>query len=391
MTSSPLDRARLYQPELVAIRHDIHAHPELGLEEVRTADLVARKLEEWGIEVHRGVGVTGVVGVLRNGNGQASVGLRADMDALPILEATELPYASKNPGRMHACGHDGHTTMLLGAAKYLAETRNFNGTVNFIFQPAEEGLGGAQAMLKDGLFERFPCDAVYGMHNRPGLPVGKFIAGRGTRSAGGAFFDILITGKGAHGAHPHQSIDPVLVACHIGTALQSIVSRNVPARDSAVLSVTRIQAGDAYNVVPQTATMAGTVRTMQSDTMKLIEHNMERLITSIAAGFGAEAKLDFRVLFASMVNDATEVRLYGDAAAELVGEDNIDREAPPGMGSEDFGFMMELVPGAHINLGSGDTAALHNHKYDFNDETIPYGVALYGAIVEKKLPKGQAD
>ena len=202
---------------------------------------MARKLEEWGIEVHRGVGVTGVVGVLRNGNGQASVGLRADMDALPILEATELPYASQNPGRMHACGHDGHTTMLLGAAKYLAETRNFNGTVNFIFQPAEEGVGGALAMLKDGLFERFPCNAVYGMHNRPGLPVGKFITGPGARAAGGAFFDITITGKGAHGAHPQQSIDPVLVACHLGTALQSIVSRNVSARDTAVLSITRIQ------------------------------------------------------------------------------------------------------------------------------------------------------
>jgi hippurate hydrolase len=391
MSQPTLDRARSYQQELVAIRHDIHAHPELGLQEVRTAEIVAKKLEEWGIEVHRGVGVTGVVGVLRNGNGQASVGLRADMDALPILEATELAYASQNPGHMHACGHDGHTTMLLGAAKYLAETRNFNGTVNFIFQPAEEGVGGALAMLKDGLFERFPCNAVYGMHNRPGLPVGKFIAGKGTRSAGGAFFDITITGKGAHGAHPHLSIDPVIVACHLGTALQSIVSRNISARDTAVLSITRIQSGDAYNVVPQSAVMAGTVRTMQRETMKLIETNMERLTTSIAAGFGAEAKLDFRLIFASMVNDAAEVSLYGDAAAELVGEENLDRNSPPGMGSEDFSFMMEQVPGAHINLGNGDSAALHNHKYDFNDETIPYGVALYGAIVEKKLPKGQVD
>jgi hippurate hydrolase len=389
MSQSVLDRARSYQNELVGIRHDIHAHPELGLEEVRTADLVARKLEEWGIEVHRGVGVTGVVGVLRNGNGQASVGLRADMDALPILEATELPYASQNAGRMHACGHDGHTTMLLGAAKYLAETRNFNGTVNFIFQPAEEGVGGALAMLKDGLFERFPCNAVFGMHNRPGLPVGKFITGRGTRSAGGAFFDIHITGKGAHGAHPHLSIDPVLVACHLGTALQSIVSRNISARDTAVLSITRIQSGDAYNVVPQTATMAGTVRTMQRDTMTLIETNMRRLITAVAAGFGAEATLDFRVIFAAMVNDEAAVAQYGDAAAELVGEINLDRNSPSGMGSEDFSFMMEQVPGAHINLGNGDSAALHNHKYDFNDETIPYGVALYGAIVEKQLPKGQ--
>jgi amidohydrolase len=391
MSQPVLERARSYQNELAGIRHDIHAHPELGLQEVRTADLVAKKLAEWGIEVHRGVGVTGVVGVLRNGNGQASVGLRADMDALPILEATELPYASQNPGRMHACGHDGHTTMLLGAAKYLAETRNFNGTVNFIFQPAEEGVGGALAMLKDGLFERFPCNAVFGMHNRPGLPVGKFITGHGTRSAGGAFFDITITGKGAHGAHPHLSIDPVMVACHLGTALQSIVSRNIAARDTAVLSITRIQSGDAYNVVPQTAVMAGTVRTMQRDTMKLVETNMERLTTAVAAGFGAEAKLDFRVIFASMVNDEAAVTLYGDAAAELVGETNLDRNSPSGMGSEDFSFMMEQVPGAHINLGNGESAALHNHKYDFNDEAIPYGVALYGTIVEKRLPKGQVD
>ena len=391
MSKSALERARTYQSELTAIRHDIHAHPELGLEEFRTAEIVAKKLEEWCIEVHRGVGVTGVVGVLRNGNGQASVGLRADMDALPILEANDFPYASQNPGKMHACGHDGHTTMLLGAAKYLAETRNFNGTVNFIFQPAEEGVGGALAMLKDGLFERFPCNAVYGMHNRPGLPVGKYITGPGARAAGGAFFDILITGKGAHGAHPQQSIDPVLVACHLGTALQSIISRNVSARESAVLSITKIHSGDAFNVIPQTATMAGTVRTMNRATMTLIEQNMRRLIKSVAEGFGAEATLDFRVIFAPMVANAAEAQLYGDAAAEIVGEANIDRDSPPGMGSEDFSFMMELVPGAHINLGNGECAALHNHKYDFNDEAIPYGVALYGAIVEKKLPKGQVD
>jgi hippurate hydrolase len=229
------------------------------------------------------------------------------------------------------------------------------------------------------------------MHNRPGLPVGKFITGPGARAAGGAFFDITITGKGAHGAHPQQSIDPVLVACHLGTALQSIVSRNVPARDTAVLSITRIQAGDAYNVIPQTAVMAGTVRTMRRETMKLIETNMRRLTTAVAGGFGAEATIDFRLIFASMVNNDVEYGLYGDAAAELVGEANLDRHSPPGMGSEDFSFMMEQVPGAHINLGNGDTAALHNHKYDFNDEAIPYGVALYGTIVEKKLPKGQVD
>ena len=391
MTQSTLDRARLYQQELSAIRRDIHAHPELGLEEYRTADLVARKLEEWGIEVHRNVGKTGVVGVLRNGNGQQAVGLRADMDALPILEATNLPYASQNQGRMHACGHDGHTTMLLGAAKYLAETRNFNGTVNFIFQPAEEGVGGALEMLKDGLFERFPCNYVYGMHNRPGLPVGKFLIGPSARAAGGAFFDITITGKGAHGAHPHHSVDPVVVACHLGAALQSIVSRNISARDTAVLSITRIQAGDAYNVIPQSAVMAGTVRTMKPEVMAMVEENMKRLATSLAAGFGAEAVVDFRVIFAPMINDEAEAVAYGDAAAALVGEANVNRDDPPGMGSEDFSFMMEQVPGAHINLGNGDSAPLHNHLYDFNDETIPYGVALYSAIVEKKLPKGSVD
>ncbi|MDR3537870.1 MAG: M20 family metallopeptidase [Acetobacteraceae bacterium] len=391
MTDAALDRARLYQDELTKIRHDIHQHPELGLEEHRTADIVARKLEEWGIEVHRGVGVTGVVGVLRNGNGEAAIGLRADMDALPINEATGLDYASHNPGVMHACGHDGHTTMLLGAAKYLAETRAFNGTVNFIFQPAEEGVGGALAMLKDGLFERFPCNAIYGMHNRPGLPVGQFVMGKGARAAGGAFFDITITGKGAHGAHPHQSIDPVMVACHLGTALQTVVSRNVAPAESAVLSITRITSGDAYNVIPQSATLAGTVRTLSRPVMSLIEQNMTRLATSIAAGFGAEATVDFRVIFAPMVADDGEAEALGDAAAALVGDAKVRRDAPPGMGSEDFSFMMEQVPGAHINLGNGDSAALHNHLYNFNDEAIPYGVALYAGIVERKLPRGSQD
>ena len=371
MTQSPLDRARLYQEELSSIRRDIHAHPELGLEEYRTADLVARKLEEWGIEVHRNVGKTGVVGVLRNGNGQASVGLRADMDALPIQEATGLPYASQTPGLMHACGHDGHTTMLLGAAKYLAETRNFNGTVNFIFQPAEEGRGGAQAMLKDGLFARFPCDAVFGLHNRPGLPVGQFATSPGVRFAGCAFFDITITGKGAHGARPQEGIDPVIVACHLGTALQSIVSRNIPAQDTAVLSVTRIQSGDAYNVIPQSAVMAGTVRTMKPEVMATVEQNMKRLAVSIAAGFGAEAAVDFRRLTAPVVNDAHEVIAYADAAADVVGEANVRRDGPPTMGSEDFGFMMEVVPGAHILVGNGGGADVHNHHVRFQRRGDP--------------------
>ena len=238
-TESPIQTIARYHSELTAIRHDIHANPELGLEEHRTAELVAQKLAEWGIEVHRGVGGTGVVGVLRSGNGEATIGLRADMDALPIEEANDIPYRSRNPGRMHACGHDGHTTMLLGAARYLAETRNFNGTVNFIFQPGEEGIGGALAMLEDGLFQRFPCNAVYGMHNRSGMPVGKYGISPGTAMSGGAFFDITVTGRGSHGARPEAGIDPVLVACHIGTALQSIVSRNLSPRETAVLSASR--------------------------------------------------------------------------------------------------------------------------------------------------------
>jgi amidohydrolase len=387
MTLSKLDRARLYQDELTEIRRDIHAHPELGLEEFRTADLVARKLQEWGIEVHRGVGQTGVVGVLRNGNGQAAIGLRADMDALPMQEATGLPHASQIPGRMHACGHDGHTTVLLGAAKYLAETRDFNGTVNFIFQPAEEGRGGAEAMLKDGLFQRFPCDAVYGLHNRPGIPVGRFATSPGVRFAGAAFFDITVTGLGGHGARPQETIDPLIAACHIATALQSIVSRNISAQDAAVVSITRIHAGDAHNVIPHNATLGGTVRTMKSDVMATVERHMKRLARSIADGFGAEATVEFRNLFEPVVNDAQEVILYGDAAAAVAGEANVERNASPAMGSEDFGAMMQQVPGAHILFGNGDTAGVHNQLYDFNDDAIPYGVALFAAITEKKLPK----
>jgi amidohydrolase len=387
MPDDIIDRARSYHDELTEFRRDIHAHPELGLEEHRTAEHVANKLAEWGVEVHRGVGKTGVVGVLRNGDGPA-IGLRADMDALPIHEETNLAYSSRNAGRMHACGHDGHTTMLLGAAKYLADTRNFQGTVNFIFQPGEEGIGGALAMLNDGLFERFPCQSIFGMHNRPGMPVGQYAISPGVGMAGGAFFDIAITGKGAHGARPEESVDPVLVACHLGTALQSIVARNVPPQDIAVLSVTRILSGDAYNVIPQTATLAGTVRTMKRETMQLVEANMKRLAGHVAAGFGAEAEVDFRVIFAPLVNDADHARAFADAAADLVGEAKVNRNKPPANASEDFSFMLEKVPGAYINLGNGeDSAPVHNPAYNFNDAAIPYGVALFASIVERKLPK----
>jgi len=385
MAEDILDYMRRDQGELTEIRRDIHANPELGLEEFRTAELVATRLAEWGIEVHRNVGKTGVVGVLCNGEGNA-IGLRADMDALPIEEQTDLTYSSRNAGRMHACGHDGHTTMLLGAAKYLAATRNFRGTVNFIFQPGEEGVGGALAMLNDGLFERFPCQAIFGTHNHPGLPIGQFAISPGVAMAGGGFFDISLAGKGAHGARPEESIDPVLIACHLGTALQSIVARNIAPNDTAVLSVTRIRAGKAYNVIPQTAELSGTVRAMKPETMALLEANMKRLAANIAAGFGAEASVDFRVMFAPLVNDVRHAQAFADAAAELVTEARVNRSKPPVNASDDFSFMLEKVPGAYINLGNGeDSAPVHNPAYNFNDAAIPYGAALFARIVEREL------
>jgi hippurate hydrolase len=381
---SALETIKTYTEEMTAIRRDFHIHPELGLEEHRTAGIVAQKLESWGIEVHRGVGVTGVVGVIRKGNGGKRVGLRADMDCLPMDEMTNLPYRSQTPGKMHACGHDGHTTMLLAAAKYLSQA-DFNGTVNLIFQPGEEGIGGALAMLDDGLFERFPCDTIYALHNRPGLEIGKYCISPGPSSAGGAFFDIRITGTGAHGARPEVSVDPVLVASHIVTALQSILSRNVPPSETAVLSVTRIVAGEAYNVIPESASIAGTARAFNSDVMAKIEANMKRIAKGVAEGFGANAEVDFRVIFAPLINDAGPTGLIADAAALLVGEANVDRNKPPSMGSEDFSFMMEKVPGAYIQVGNGDSAQLHNPAYDFNDACTPYGAAVLATVAERSL------
>ena len=386
----PLDRIKAFHEEMTAWRRDLHAHPELGFEEHRTSELVATKLAEFGCTVHRNVGKTGVVGVLQTGNGPA-IGLRADMDALPIEEATDLPYKSRHAGKMHACGHDGHTTMLLGAARYLAETKNFDGTVHFIFQPAEEGLGGAKAMLEEGLFERFPCDAVFGMHNTPGLAIGKFAIRPGPMMAGGAFFDIAVTGRGAHGARPEAGIDPVLAACHITTALQAIVARNVSPADAAVVSVTAIHAGDAYNVIPQTAALRGTVRTFSSGTMKQIEDAMRRTVRGIAAGLGASAEIDFRTLFAPLVNDAKESEFMADVATDLVGKDHVDRNRSSVMASEDFAYMLEARPGAYINIGNGDdgqgSCPVHNPGYDFNDAALPLGASLYARIVEKKLPR----
>jgi amidohydrolase len=377
-----------FQDDLTSWRRDIHAHPELGFQEQRTSDLVAKKLAEFGCEVFRGIGRTGVVGRLQAGTSPRSMGLRADMDALPIQEATNLPYRSRHDGRMHACGHDGHTTMLLGAARYLAETRDFDGTVHFIFQPAEEGLGGGEAMVKDGLFDRFPCDAIFGMHNRPGLAVGKFQIRIGPMMAGGAYFDITVTGRGAHGARPEVGIDPVIIASHITTALQTVVSRNVRPLDTAVVSVTQIHTGDAYNVIPEQAFIRGTVRAFSSDTMMLIEQNMARIASGVAGGFGGAAELDFRLIFPPLVNDAAEAEFIADAAAELVGNDNVNRNGNLVMASEDFSYMLDRRPGAYIQIGNGDVAGgceVHNPGYDFNDAALPLGASLFARLAERKL------
>ena len=385
-----LDAVRGGHDELTAWRRDIHAHPELGFEERRTADLVAGKLAEFGIEVHRGIGKTRVVGRLRVGNSARTIGLRADMDCLPIEEANSFAYRSRHKGRMHACGHDGHTTMLLGAARFLAQTRNFDGTVNFIFQPAEEGQGGAKAMVEDGLFEEFPCEVLFGMHNRPGLAVGKFQICPGAMMAGGAFFDIAVQGRGAHGARPEAGTDPVLAASHITAALQSIVARNVRPVDTVVVSVTRMHGGDAYNVIPARAVLGGTVRCFSRDVMRLVEERMRRIAEGVAGGLGAAAELDFRYLFPPLVNDAEATEFIADCAADIVGPANVNRHGPRTMASEDFSYMLELVPGAYIQIGNGDgegACEVHNPGYDFNDAALPFGAALFARLVERRLAR----
>ena len=382
------DRITSFHQEMTTWRRDIHAHPELGFQESRTSDIVAAKLASWGIEVHRGLAKTGVVGVLKVGKSPRTIGLRADMDALPIQEANTFGHTSTHKGVMHACGHDGHTTMLLGAAKYLAETRNFDGTVNFIFQPAEEGLGGAKVMVDEGLFEKFPCETIFGMHNRPSVVVGKFNVKSGPMMAGGAFFDIHITGKGAHGARPESGVDSALVAAQIAISLQSIVSRNVRPVDTAVVSVTKIHAGDAYNVIPQTATLGGTARAFTPEVMAKIEASMKRIAKGVAESHGATAEVDFRVLFPPTVNNAEQAEYAAGICEELVGKDNVNRNPEVVMGSEDFAYMLERVPGCYINIGNGPGESgceVHNPGYDFNDDALPLGAAFFGRLVEAKL------
>ncbi len=376
--------------ELTEWRQDIHAHPELGFEEERTAKLVAERLESFGCEVHRGIGGTGVVGTLRSGSGTRTMGIRADMDALPIQEANTFDHRSRNDGKMHACGHDGHTTMVLGAAQYLAQTRNFDGTVHFIFQPAEEGLGGAKAMVEDGLFERFPMETVFGIHNRPGLPMGKFAMRSGPMMAGGGFFDINLTGRGAHGARPEASADPIVAASQIVTALQSVVARNVNPQDTAVLSVTRLHSGEAYNVIPNDATIGGTVRAFAKETLQLLEQRIGEIATGVASGLGVSVDYQFRLIFLPLINEATATKFAGDVAASIVSEDNVNREGPAIMASEDFAYMLNECPGAYINIGNGGgegSCEVHNPGYDFNDQILPLGATYFSRLVEIKLKR----
>ena len=378
-----LDAIAPFQDELVALRRHLHENPELGLDVPLTAATVADQLSSMGIETTTGVGGHGVVGTIRGtGNGPV-LGLRADMDALPIEEAADVPWRSRSPGRMHACGHDGHMTMLLGAGRYLAANRSFKGIVHLIFQPGEEGAGGALAMLDDGLFERFPCDAVYGLHNRPGLALGAFEIAPGPAMAGGAFFDIVVQGRGAHGGMPETGIDSIFVAAQIVSAVQGIVARNVPPLEPAVLSITRIEGGNSYNVIPGTTTLAGTARGLTKSTLAILETGVRRTAEGVAAGLGATVRIDWRMMFAPLVNTPEHAVTMADAAVGLVGSERVQRRAPPVMVSEDFAFMLERVPGAYIHLGIGDAAGLHNPAYAFNDAAIPYGSAFFASLVEK--------
>ena len=376
-----------FTKEMNSIFKDLHTHPEIGFEEVRTSGIVEEKLRSFGIdEVHTGLGKTGVVGIIKGkGEGPRRIGLRADMDALPIHEETNLPYASTTPGVMHACGHDSHTTMLLGAAKHLAETRNFNGTVVLIFQPAEEGLGGARRMLADGLFEKFPCDEIYGMHNWPGGKHGEVGVCKGTAMAGASFFDIHIQGKGSHAAMPQASRDPLIVASALVGQLQSIVSRNVAPLDACVLSVTEIHSGSAYNIVPDSARLAGTIRYFKNEVCELAETRMKEICDGHALAFGVEIRVDLRNIFDVLQNDERLSDAYLEAAADIVGAENVSDIDQPATGSEDFADMLKVVPGSYVKLGHTGTMGLHNPGFFLDPAILPVGASIMARIAERRL------
>jgi amidohydrolase len=384
-----INRVADFADEIAAWRRDFHQNPELLFEVHRTAGAVAGKLKEFGCdEVVTGLGRTGVVGVIKGKRGSSGkvIGLRADMDALPLQEGTDLPYKSKVRGKMHACGHDGHTAMLLGAAKYLAETRNFDGTAVMIFQPAEEGGGGGQEMLKDGLMERFGVQEVYGLHNMPGIPIGHFAIRPGAMMAAADRFDIVIDGKGGHAARPHECVDTLLVACQVVNALQSVASRNVDPLESAVVSVCSFKAGDAYNIIPQTAKLMGTVRTLTDPVRDLCEERIKVVVQAICAAYGATAVVDYRRGYPVTSNHPEQAAFMAKVAADVGGERAVDTGIVPLMGAEDFSYMLEERPGAYIFMGNGDSAGVHHPKYDFNDEAIPYGVSLWAKIIEAGMP-----
>ena len=380
---------------IAALRRDIHAHPELCFQELRTADIVAQKLTDWGIPIHRGMGTTGVVGSVKAGTSSRAIGLRADMDALPIQERNTFAHASTVPGKMHACGHDGHTAMLLAAAQYLATHREFDGTVYLIFQPAEEGGGGAREMIKDGLFDKFPMDAVFGLHNWPGMPAGHFAASAGPVMASSNEFRITLQGKGGHAAMPHNALDPVPVACQLVQAFQTIVSRNVKPIDAAVISVTMIHAGEATNVIPNTVELQGTVRTFSLEVLDLIEQRMREMSGQLCAAFGMKADFAFKRNYPPTLNSAAEAAFCRQVMADIVGADQVQTQEPT-MGAEDFSYMLQAKPGCYAFIANGDgdhravghgggPCMLHNPSYDFNDALLPLGATYWVRLAERWL------
>ncbi|MDE2418002.1 MAG: amidohydrolase [Burkholderiales bacterium] len=385
-------------PDVAALRRDLHAHPELCFSEVRTSDVVAAKLTEWGIPIHRGLGTTGVVGVVKAGSSRRAIALRADMDALPMQEFNTFSHASQYPGKMHACGHDGHTAMLLAAAQYLATERNFDGTVYLIFQPAEEGGGGAREMIQDGLFEKFPVEAVFGMHNWPGDEVGHFAVSAGPVMASSNEFTITIRGKGGHAAMPHNALDPVPVACQMVQAFQTIISRNAKPIDAGVISVTMIHAGEATNVIPDSCELRGTVRTFTVELLDMIERRMREVATHTAAAYGAQCEFAFNRNYPPTINSAPEAEFARKVMAGIVGEANVGPQEPT-MGAEDFSYMLMAKPGCYCFISNGNGAhresghgggpcMLHNPSYDFNDTLIPLGATYWVRLVESWLARG---
>lgn len=385
-----------FHTELKKIRRDIHAHPELSYEEQRTSDLVAKQLTDWGIPVVRGLGITGVVGIISNGTSSRAVGLRADLDALPMPELNTFAHASTQPGKMHACGHDGHTAMLLGAARHLSQHRNFDGTVYVIFQPAEEGGSGAARMIDDGLFEHYPMQAVFGMHNWPGMKAGSFGVTPGPMMASSNEFEVIVRGKGSHAAQPHKSSDPVMTAVQIAQSWQTIVSRNVNPNDAVVLSITQIYAGSATNVIADTATLTGTVRTFSTPVLDMVERRMRDIAAHTAAAFNAGIEFSFQRNYPPLINHPEQTAIAVGVLQDIVGADNVDTSVEPTMSAEDFAFMLQHKPGCYVFIGNGEGAHrdsghglgpcnLHNPSYDFNDDLLPLGATYWVRLVETFL------